>query len=326
MTSKSLAAGALALLLLSACGSVGDVLGGGSNNGSNNQSRYEIRGTVDYVDANNRSVSLTNVSGYTNMLSNSGSAVRVYYDDNTTVAYNGTSYRPQDLERGDEVTVRVDESGNQLFAESMTVTYDATRSGSTTPTSNGTYGSYATTLHGTVRSVDTSRRTIELDRGYGSGSAIVEYASNTPVYFSGRNYNIADLERGDEVDIRVQDYGNGRYVADDLTVTRSISGTSGSSTSSSYSTIRGTVRYINTSNRTIELESTNWISGFNSGAGTGSTMIVQYDTNTQVSVSGRLYPLTNLERGDVIDVQVRNLGGSSYLANSVTLVRDINSR
>lgn len=321
MTSyKSLAAGALALLLLAACGSTSDILGGGSSNSNN----YEIRGTVDQIDLNSHSIYLTNVSGYQNMLANSSNALRVYYDNGTTVSYNGQNFRPEDLERGDEVTLRVDEdNSNRLIASAVNVTYDATRNGSMT-SSGGTYGSYATSVTGTIRSINTANRTVEIQRTNGS-YITVQYETNTPVYFGGRSYNVADLERGDEVTLRVQDYGSGRYVADDITVNRSISGsTTGSSTN--LSTIRGTVRYVNTANRTIELESTNWINGFNSGSSNTSTMIVQYGTNTQVEMSGRYYPITNLERGDVIDVQVRSLGGSSYLADRVMLVRDVNSR
>jgi len=78
-TTKSLAAASLMLILLAACGSVGDILGGGGS--GQQQGTYEIRGTVDSIDLNSRSIYLTNVSGYTSMLSNGGNAVRVYYDD-----------------------------------------------------------------------------------------------------------------------------------------------------------------------------------------------------------------------------------------------------
>jgi hypothetical protein len=314
----------LALLLLAACGSsggMGDIFGGGTNQNA----AYEIRGVVDSVDTNGRSVYLTNVSGLTNMLSNSGSGstVRVYYDADTPVDYNGKTYRPEDLERGDEVTVRVDESGNRLMADRMTVTRDVS-SGST----SGGNNNYQTNIRGTVRYVDTSRRTIEVDRGTGS-TVIVEFDNATPVYFNNTTYRTSDLERGDEIDIRVRDLGNGRYAAQDITVTRNVSGSSsgtyGGSTSSQLATFRGTVRSVNTSNRTIELDSTSWISGFTSGAGSG-TMIVSYDTNTSVDVSGRLYPVTNLERGDVIEVQARRTGSSGYFAERLILVRDANSR
>src|SRR5688500_378105 len=226
---KSLAATALAVLFLAACGStgggLGDILGGGGSQSPNN---YEIRGTVDYVDANSRSVYLKNVSGMTSMLSNSGSggsSVRVYYDNQTTVNYQGQSHRPEDLERGDEVTVRVSEStNNTLIADAVTVTHNV---------SAGTSGSFpgsgsGSMLRGTVTYVDSSRRTIEVDRSVGS-NVIVEYGTNTPVYFNGQTYRPADLERGDEIEISVRDLGSNRFSANDITVIRSVSGsTSGS--------------------------------------------------------------------------------------------------
>jgi len=239
---KSLAAASLALVLLAACGStgLGDVLGGGTNNSQT----YEIRGVVDSVDPGSRSVYLTNVSGYTSMLSNggNGSTARVYFSDQTQVAYQGKTYRPEDLERGDEVTIRVDESGNRLNAESVNVTYDAT---------NGTSSNYPSN----------------------------SYPSST--------------------------YPNG---------------------SSQTSTIRGTVSYIDTSRRTIDIDSPSWISGFQSNTGNSNRVTVSYDTNTSVDVQGRLYPVTNLERGDVVDVQVYNGSSSLLQANRIVLVRDINSR
>jgi len=327
---KSLGAATLALVLLAACGSsgIGDVLGGGgSNTGASN---YEIRGTVDSVDLNSHSIYLTNVTGYSNMLSNGGggSSVRVYYENGTQVSYQNQTYRPEDLERGDQVAVRVDENGNNsLVAESVTVLSDVSNnSNGSYPTSSGS-GVYGSTLHGTVRNVDTSRRTIEVDRGYGS-TVFVDYQSGTPVYFNNQTYAASDLERGDEIDIRVDDLGGGRMAARDITVTRNINGAYGTSTSSSTSTIRGTVRYVDTASRTIQLESASWIAGFNSGAGYGSTITVQYDANAGVDVSGRVQPITGLERGDVIEVQGSRTSSSSstLYAQRIFLVRDVNSR
>lgn len=232
MKTKSLVAASFALLLLAACGSsgIGDVLGGGNNN---NQT-YQIRGVVDSVDTNSQSVYLTNVSGYSTMLSNggSGSTARVYFDNSTQVDYQGRAYRPQDLERGDEVTVNVDESNNQLLAQSMTVTYDASNNNS---------------------------------------------SSNYP-------------------------------------------------NSNQQSTIRGTVYSIDSSRHTMTLESTNWISGFQGNTNSGSRVTVYYDNNASVDVQGRLYPISNLERGDVVDVRVYGSNSSSLQAQSIVLVRDINSR
>src|SRR2546430_16621615 len=100
-----------------------------------------------------------------NLRGSGGSSVRVYYDDRTTVSYQGKNYRPEDLERGDEVTVRADQSGNQLIAQSMSVTYNA-RGGMTSGSSSTI--PYGSAIHGTVRSIDTYNRTISVDRGFGS--------------------------------------------------------------------------------------------------------------------------------------------------------------
>lgn len=307
---------------------MGDILGGGSNNNNS----YEVRGTVESVDPNSRSIFLSNVSGYTSMLSNggSGSNVRVYYDQQTTVAHQGSTYRPEDLERGDEVMVRVDEQGNSLLAETVTVTRDASSGTYNSGNSGSQYpypsGSSSATLRGKVGYIDGSRRTIELDRGYGSAT-IVEFDTQTPVYFNNQTYRATDLERGDEIEIRGRDLGNNRFLATDITVTRNVSGGggiyNGGSTSNQTSTVRGTVSYVDTSRRTIELESANFISGFNSGANRSSRVIVQYGTNAGIDVNGSLQPISGLERGDVIEVQVQNTNGSTLYADRLWLVRDV---
>lgn len=225
----TLAAAAFGLLFVAACGTsgIGDIFGG-----SNNQI-YDIRGTVDHVDVNSRSIYLTDVNGYSSKLAGTGGGdtARVYYDDQTPVTFQGENFRPQDLERGDEVSVRAGQtsSSGQLIAESIYVTYNS-RDGTTS-------------------------------------------------------------------------YGGNDDPSD--------------------STIRGTVRSIDTYSRTIALDSTSWVSGFKPSA-IGNTITVQYDTGTRVEYQGQLHPITNLERGDLVDVQVTNSGGSNYYVQRITLVRDVN--
>ena len=325
---KVTAAATFALLVLAACGTsgngggIGDIFGGGTPASRT----YDVRGTVDSVDQNNRAIVLTNVSGTTSSLNpGGGSSVRVYYDDRTTIDYQGRTYRPSDLERGDEVSVRVDDSGNHLLAQTMNVTYNS-RGGMASST-NGTYDN-GLLVHGTVRSIDTYRHTISIDRA--SGSYLdVEYNSNTPVSFNGRAYAATDLEPGDQIDVRTNDLGSGRLGAQDITVIRTVNGigrngSSGSSSSDTLSTIRGTVRSVDASNRTIELENTNWSSNFQTNNGT--RIRVHYDPNVSVDYNGQTYPVTNLERGDVVDVQVQNMGTSNYLAQRIFLVRNVNAR
>jgi hypothetical protein len=87
-------------------------------------------------------------------------------------------------------------------------------------------------------------------------------------------------------------------------------------------TIRGTVRSVDTSRRTIELESATWAKGFNSGTNTGNRVIVSYGSNTNVDVSGTFHPVSGLERGDVIEVHVQNANATTPFAERIYLVRD----
>jgi hypothetical protein len=246
---KNLAAATVALFLMAACGSsgngIGDIFGGGNpnSNGNGSYGSYQIRGTVDSVDTRSQSIYLTNVSGYNTNLNTgrSGSSVRVYYDNRTSLNYQGQAYRPDQLERGDEVTVNVDQSGNHLIAQTMDVTYN-TRGGMASG-SNGTYG-------------------------YPSSS------SNYP-------------------------------------------------STQQYSTVRGTIRNIDTRNQTIELENTNWVSGFRTNNSNSSRFVVRYDPNASVDYNGQMYPMANLERGDVVDVQLQDLGSSNYIAQRLVLVRNV---
>ena len=316
---KVLAAAVFALLLAAACGSssgIGNVFGGGNN-------AYDIHGTVDSVDLNGQSINLTNVSGYNNSLAGGGgygNTVRVYYDNRTSISYQGRNYRPEDLERGDQVTVHVDESGNRLMAQSMDVTYDS-RGGMASSSSLPNYGN-GSMITGTVRSIDTYRHTMSVDPGYGS-YVTVDWSTSTPVYYNGRTYAAADVEVGDQVNVRVGSGNGSRVSAQDITVTRSISGNNnGTYNSTGMQTVRGTVRYVDTNARTIQLDSTSWMNGYQTSPG-GNTLLIHYDPTSRVNVSGQLYPLSNLERGDVIDVQLEPNGSTNYLAQTITLVRNV---
>jgi len=307
----------LAVVLLAGCGSsgLGDILGGG---GGGTSAAGDLRGTVDYVDTRNQYVDLRNVTGYESRLadgSSQGRTERVYYDNQTAVEFQGNAYRPEDLERGDQIAVDVQQSGSQLLARAMTVLYDSsTGSGSST-------GTYDTVVRGTVRNIDSSRRMIEVDRGYNGGVMVADYESNTPVTFNNRQYRAEDLERGDVIDMTVRDTGSGRMLAQRIEVVSSVSG--GGVGGSTQSDVRGTVRYIDTARRTIELEQATWASGFVTGGGSSlSTIELEYDNNTTVEYQGRVSPPTNLERGDVVDAQVRRIG-ERYLAERMILVRNV---
>lgn len=84
-------------------------------------------------------------------------------------------------------------------------------------------------VRGTVESIDTSARRIDLNVAYVNNlrptsseqRGSIYYDNNTRVVYGGRDYNVSDLERGDEISV-VGVNNNGRYVAQTITVTRNV--------------------------------------------------------------------------------------------------------
>lgn len=84
-------------------------------------------------------------------------------------------------------------------------------------------------IRGSVDMIDTQQQRIDLNVAYvnnlrSSGSdqrGSVYYNSSTKVVYNGQNYNVTDLERGDEISVHGYN-DNGRYVADTITVTRDV--------------------------------------------------------------------------------------------------------
>lgn len=113
-----------AFLLLAACGSgglgdLGGIFGGGTQ--PTTQST-DLTGTVNNIDTNAQRIDL---SVYGNYLRDSQTGQSIYYDNRTRVTYQGRDYRPEDLERGDQITVRGYNSSGRYVAETITVTRNA---------------------------------------------------------------------------------------------------------------------------------------------------------------------------------------------------------
>jgi len=88
-----------------------DPYSGGYYGGSN------LEGAVDYIDAQRRMIVLTR-GGY------SGSRETVYYDGNTVVDYGGRMYRPEQLERGDVISIQGRRLNDGWLAERIRVEVD----------------------------------------------------------------------------------------------------------------------------------------------------------------------------------------------------------
>jgi Domain of unknown function (DUF5666) len=111
----------VAVLLTAACGSIGDLgdLGGILGSPSASQAS-DVRGTVSSVDTAGQRIIMD--VAYVNNLRNTQNAQSIYYDNNTRVEYQGQTYSPADLERGDEISVRGHNDGGRYVAEVITVT------------------------------------------------------------------------------------------------------------------------------------------------------------------------------------------------------------
>jgi hypothetical protein len=84
----------------------------------------ELRGTVDWVDQDRRVMELENTTwGYNSDRDDRDrdDTVQVYYDSSTVVEYDGKRYKPENLERGDEVRVEVRQSGSRYTADEIQV-------------------------------------------------------------------------------------------------------------------------------------------------------------------------------------------------------------
>jgi len=211
----------VAAALLAGCGSsgIGDVLGG--YRGNDRYSQFgEVRGTVQSVNTRDRSIVVDREGGAYGLRNGGPEEVILYYDDGTRVDYQGQTYRPQDLERGDRISANVDQSGSRLYVQDIQVLYDMSGGIGDNGDNLGTRD-----LRGVVRYVDTRARTLEIepsryDSRFSTGRSdvvVVHYDSQTTVEYQGRRYTPENLEQGDEVEVDLRDSG-GQLLAEQIVV------------------------------------------------------------------------------------------------------------
>ena len=145
---------AVALLAASsACsgtGGLGNILG--SVLGQGQQQGGQVSGYVQSVDTRSQQVYLQQQNGQTLALG---------YDNNTQVVYQNQRYNVTNLERGDQVTARVQSMNNGGYYT------DYVQVDQSVSTSNGSIGQNLQSLEGTVRAVDPNNGlfTIDLQSG-----------------------------------------------------------------------------------------------------------------------------------------------------------------
>jgi len=221
--------------------------------------------------------------------------------------------------------------------------------GPTTTDRSGTYDPYEQSLdnvRGTVERIDTRAQTIVVtpeSTGYrndlrnGNDQIVLAYDSRTTVEFQGRTFRPEDLEPGDRIlaEVASSSRSYDRPLVDQIQVLYDVS--SGASDNGGYNTggyndrystnLRGIVNYVDTRNRTIEVDTS--ARGFSSGGSTtgrSGVVTVYYDSSTIVEFQGRRYQPENLERGDEVEIDTRDTSGGRLLANQITVVNDARSR
>ena len=140
---------ALAFLALAACNgnsNLGNILGGVlGGTGQNNQ----VSGTVLGVDTRSQQIALQ---------TSDGQQVNLGYDGQTQVVYQNKNYAVTNLERGDRVTVRIQQTQNGgYYTDLVQVDQSVTASG------GGTTSGNVQSVQGTVRQVDLQNGLFSLD-------------------------------------------------------------------------------------------------------------------------------------------------------------------
>ena len=173
---------------------------------------------------------------------------------------------------------------------------------------------YGSQVQGTVETVDAnySRLTLLADdprSGYGQRLS-VRFDRNTRLYYQGREYPVTGLERGDVIRFDAVQSG-GELYARSIEVVRDVR--AGGYGGGMYGNdLRGTVGYVDTRARIIQLD----------GSGYGGGLQVAYDARTIVEYQGRSYRPENLHRGDLVRVQARQVGyNNEWLAERIYVER-----
>jgi hypothetical protein len=154
---------ALALATLTACSSagslgniLGSVLGGGTAQGS------QVSGLVQSVDTRSQQLYIQQ---------SNGQAVNLAYDGQTQVVYQNRNYPVTSLERGDQVTARVQSTSNGAYYTDL-VQVDQSVSGA------GSGAGNVQTLQGIVRQVDQANGLFTID-GSDGVRLVVQMPSNS---------------------------------------------------------------------------------------------------------------------------------------------------
>jgi hypothetical protein len=142
----------------------------------------QVSGYVQGVDTRSQHISLQ---------SSTGQSMDIRYDDETKVVYNSQSYPVTSLDRGDQVTVRVQSTRSGYYTDFVQVDQAVQGSSGSASSSN------VQTIQGTVRDVDTQNGLFSLDLG--TGTRVTVSMPYSPNRIDMKRFQ--DLRQGDNVRI-----------------------------------------------------------------------------------------------------------------------------
>jgi len=177
---------------------------------------------------------------------------------------------------------------------------------------------YGSQLQGTVESVDPRYNRILLvvddPRSGRTQRMEVRYDERTRLVYQGRESAVEGLERGDVIRFEAVQTGRELY-ARQIEVVRNVrDGGYGGEYGGGYGNdLRGSVALIDTRARTIRLD----------GAGYGNDVQLAYDARTTVEYQGRSFRPENLQRGDIVRIQARQVGNNQWLAERIIVERSV---
>jgi len=141
------------LIASTACSQLGSILqsaGGGSPQGN------QLSGYVEGVDTRTQQIAIQ---------TSNGQRVMLLFDNQTSVVYQNQNYPVTALERGDQVTVRVQSTSNgAYYTDLIQVDQSVSSGGSSTASGN------VQSLQGTVGQIDRSNGVFRLD---GNSSSVI---------------------------------------------------------------------------------------------------------------------------------------------------------
>jgi len=174
---------------------------------------------------------------------------------------------------------------------------------------------HARAVRGTVERVDPGAHVIVLQPGQEErGELVLSYDDDTKVEYHGQRYRPENLERGDRIDAAVERTPDG-FSALAIQVTYDASSGEGQEDQGREATaeLRGVVRSNDTDEQTVEIQPAG------PRHGPSDVVVVHYDDETVVEFQGRRYGPENLERGDAVEIELRDARGEPT-ANRILVV------